>query len=110
MNIKTSANKSCKNNAFTLVETLISTSCSFVTKDGMSWTVDDNFTKSSKDAIITVDINGNKGPNSITTGNIDRFRFRVDAGGEINVYGQDNEASVQKALKALTSRKFRKED
>ncbi len=87
-----------------------STSCSFVTKDGMSWTVDDNFTKSSKDAIITVDINGKKGPNSRTTGNIDRFRFRVDAGGAINVFGQSTDADVQKAMKALTSRKFRKED
>ena len=110
MNIKTSANKSCKNNAFTLVETLISTSCKFVTKDGMSWTIEDNFTKSSKDAIITVDINGKKGPNSRTNGNIDEFIFHVDAGGAINVFGQSTDADVQKAMKALTSRKFRKED
>ena len=67
MNIKTSANKSCKNNAFTLVERLISTSCSFVTKDGMSWTVNDRFTEKTKDALIYLDINGKKGPNSRTS-------------------------------------------
>ena len=87
-----------------------STSCSFVTKDGMSWTIKDRFTESTKDALIYVDINGKKGPNSRTGMNIDEFRFRVDAGGAIYVFGRSEDADVQKAMKALTSRKFRKED
>ena len=86
------------------------TSCSFVTKDGMSWTIEDRFTKSDRDALVYVDINGKKGPNSKTNGNIDQFAFRVDAGGAIKVFGQTSDANVQKAIKALTSRKFRKED
>ena len=70
----------------------------------MSWSVQDRFSNNSyKDVLITVDIKGNDKSK-------DKYAFKVDAGGAISVYGQSTDAQVQKALKALTSRKFRNED
>ena len=66
--------------------------CSFTTKDGMSWKITDNFNTSKKNAIITIDINGeSKGANATykTSNKPDIFSFAVDASGKIYVDNND---------------------
>lgn len=85
--------------------------CSFVTPDGMTWTVTDNFKNgdTTSTATIEVDINGSKGPNkaydssnptSVKTP--DRFTFFVLASGQVVV--QSNDAVAVKYLKSRESK------
>lgn len=78
--------------------------CTFSTVDGMNWTVTDNFSASTKNAIISVDINGSsQGANSSTSATPDVYNFQVSSNGGVSVYGSDNAAT--NAKKYLKKRK-----
>ncbi len=85
--------------------------CSFVTPDGMKWTVTDNFKAgdTTSTATVEVDINGSKGPNkaydsanptSVKTP--DRFTFVVRANGQVVV--QSTDAVAVKYLQSRESK------
>ncbi|MBR2525033.1 hypothetical protein IKE67_01065 [bacterium] len=80
--------------------------CTFTTKDNMSWTVEDHFNDSGsgeKYALVKVDINGTAAPNSDNpTGKQkpDTFVFKIGAGGAISIYTADPANPTKGAIKA----------
>ena len=81
--------------------------CYAITKDGMSWVVEDHFSDASqKYALVSVDINGDEvGAHSSTGSNPDLFRFKVEPDGAVSVFG--NDAAATKAKAVLKSRNLK---
>lgn len=79
-------------------------SCKFKTPDGIFWTVIDKFATDEAIAVVEVDINSDKKPNSDYTKsqNPDQFKFIVDSGGRIHLNSDD---AIEK--KYLETRKSR---
>ncbi|MGN1124668.1 MAG: type II secretion system protein [Candidatus Gastranaerophilaceae bacterium] len=84
------ASKMAKKGSMTKKETNAYT---FKTPDGIYWEVTDNFSDTSKkNAVITVDLNGNsKGPNKTyaSSKQPDIFNFYVDASGAVSIDNND---------------------